>query len=256
MTQIDELHGRISRALDQIAQRVEGYAPPESAGEDPEAAARLAELEAAMSAAQEDAKAAQIEANVAREAAAAEAEKTRQLEDEVAQLTDQLAAAKEAAEMAVSAVPEPEPEAEPVAEVEEPAAPAVDSGELDALREELEDEKMANAQLQERLRVLTARQEEAPVVADTGGDSDQRAAMEQLDTDLQRLRAANTQLEETIVALREANAQGVGDPHLINKAMLAELENLRRARATDMAETNAVLAAMEPLLADAAEESA
>ncbi|MBO9464844.1 hypothetical protein J7443_06370 [Tropicibacter sp. R15_0] len=162
--------------------------------------------------------------------------------------------------MAASAAPAPEPEpeveAEPVAEVEEPAAPAVDSGELDALREELEDEKMANAQLQERLRVLTARQEEAPVAADTGGDGDQRAAMEQLDTDLQRLRAANTQLEETIVALREANAQGVGDPHLINKAMLAELENLRRARATDMAETNAVLAAMEPLLADAAEESA
>ncbi len=135
----------------------------------------------------------------------------------------------------------------------------MDTAELDALREELEDEKMANAQLQERLNVLTAR--EATGGGQSEGDAElqaqlaaQRDSMTQLDTELQRLRAANTSLEETVTALREANAQGVGEPHLINKAMLAELENLRATQAADAAETNAILTAMEPLLADAAGE--
>ncbi len=270
MTQIDELHGRITRALERISQQVEGYTAP-VAEADPEAANKLAELEAALVAAQEDAKAAQIEANVSREAAAAEAEKLRVAQDETAVLTEQLAAAKDAAEMAQAAVSQLEAEKateEPVAPaVEEPAAApeeaAVDNAELEALREELEDEKIANAQLQERLKVLTARQSEASPEpsGDGGNDAElaqqiqaQRESMAQLDAELQRLRSSNAALEETVSALREANAQGVGEPHLINKAMLAELESLRATQAADAAETNAVLAAMEPLLADAAGE--
>ena len=49
-------------------------------------------------------------------------------------------------------------------------------------------------------------------------------------------------------ALIDANAEGVGEPHLINRAMLAELEGLRAARATDVAESSAILAALVPLI--------
>lgn len=264
MTQIDDLHGRITRALDQISQRVEGYEPPVAAAPsepeaDPETAAKLAETEAkladalaqleeagkSLDAAQADAKAAQIEANVAREAAATEAEKARFAQDEVENLKEQLAA-----------VPAP-------AEVEQPPAEP-DNGALEALREELDDEKIANAQLQDRLETLTARLNEASQAAQAAADAGEQTGEEQsgggqealadLDAKLQDLQKSNAALEETIVALREANAQGVGEPELINQAMKAELENLRAARAVETAETNAVLAAMEPLLADAANE--
>ena len=49
-------------------------------------------------------------------------------------------------------------------------------------------------------------------------------------------------------ALREANAAGVGEPHLINKAMLAELEGLRATRATDRAEVEAILADLDAVI--------
>lgn len=259
MTQIDDLHGRITRALDQISQRVEGYDVPVAVAPEPEvdaeAQAKLAEAEAKLAdmaaqlqdaartleTAQADAKTAQIEANVAREAAAAEAEKTRFAQDEVESLKEQLASF-------------PDPESAPAEDAM--PLPEVDTAELDALREELEDEKIANAQLQDRLETLTERLSDAAEAAqseveqpDAGKD-----AMAQLDADLQRLQTSNAVLEETIAALREANAQGVGEPELINQAMLAELESLRASRAAEAAETNTILAAMEPLLADAANE--
>lgn len=76
--------------------------------------------------------------------------------------------------------------------------------------------------------------------------------MRRLDTDVQRLRAANDQLRQSNAALRAANESGVGEPELINQAMQAELEGLRAARATDVAEIGAVLAKLEPLLAGSA----
>jgi len=61
-------------------------------------------------------------------------------------------------------------------------------------------------------------------------------------------------LTSTIDALRTANEAGVGEPHLINKAMMAELEALRASRATDVAEADAILGALTPLVAKAAKE--
>ncbi len=109
--------------------------------------------------------------------------------------------------------------------------PAPDnSAEIDELKQALEDEKLVSAQLEERIRALHEK-------------NDAR-----LDGELQRLRAANDQLREANAALRAANEKGVGEPHLINKAMLAELEGLRAARAADRAETDAILGALAPLL--------
>lgn len=155
-----------------------------------------------------------------------------------------------------------------------PAAPG--------LAEALEEEKLANSQLQERLRVLNqnhfdelarlqSRLADAPdaeelarlrgelAAAPDAGEvaqlraqlQAQSAAVSRLDTDLQRLRQANDKLRASNAALREANEAGVGEPHLINSAMLAELEGLRAAHAADAAEAAAVLAQLEPLLAHA-----
>lgn len=131
------------------------------------------------------------------------------------------------------------------------------------LLQALEDEKLANAQLQERLRALHAKHEQdlAALRAELDNSTElqtlraelaaQTDAFGRLDMDVQRLRFANDQLRESNAALRAANESGVGEPQLINKAMLAELEGLRAARATDAAEVGAVLARLEPLLANA-----
>lgn len=72
--------------------------------------------------------------------------------------------------------------------------------------------------------------------------------METLDLELQRLRRANAQLREACAALQAANAEGVGEPHLINKAMIAELEALRAMRSVERAEADQIIAALTPLL--------
>ena len=48
--------------------------------------------------------------------------------------------------------------------------------------------------------------------------------------------------------MRAANEEGVGEPHLINKSMMAELESMRAARQVDIAETEAIKLALVPLL--------
>jgi chromosome segregation ATPase len=111
----------------------------------------------------------------------------------------------------------------------------------------LEDERTANAQLTERVRALKTKSDtEAAGLRARVEEADARMA--QLDVEVQRMRHANAELTEACAALRDANAKGVADPHLINKAMLAELEGLRAARAADVAESSAILAALTPLL--------
>ncbi len=126
--------------------------------------------------------------------------------------------------------------------------------ELEGLRQQLEDEKLANAQLEERVKTLSARMREAEDAAraareaqDTGAagvgtaQKEHAETIQRLGAELQSLREANRQLRENNTALREANAEGVAEPHLINKAMMAELDSLRAARAADRAEMDALL---------------
>ena len=77
--------------------------------------------------------------------------------------------------------------------------------------------------------------------------------MEQLDLGLQRLRRANTELSDACAALLDANAEGVGDAHLINKAMRSELEALRAARAAEVSQADTLMAKLTPLLEAAAQ---
>lgn len=138
-----------------------------------------------------------------------------------------------------------------------PEAVAQDSGpdtdsdkltaELDALRAELAEERLANAQLEERVRTLKKRQDlqAANLVTEQAATREKLSA---LDLELSRLRKANDQLQSSNAALRAANEEGVGEPHLINKSMMAELESMRAARQVDIAETEAIKLALVPLL--------
>ncbi|SHH14451.1 hypothetical protein [Marivita hallyeonensis] len=130
--------------------------------------------------------------------------------------------------------------------------PQGDPEEVARLKEALEDEKLANAQLEERVRKLheSHRDELEAARASAAPGVDVSA----LDLEMQRLRQSNEMLRATNEELRSALAENVGEPHLINKAMLAELEGLRAARAVESAETQAVLASLEPLLEAAADK--
>lgn len=134
------------------------------------------------------------------------------------------------------------------------------SDEIEGLNDALEEERLANAQLKERIKTLNEKHVEEmeamqAKLVDNGEVERLRAeldgqanAMTRLDADIQRLRQANEQLRASNAALREANEAGVGEPHLINKAMLAELEGLRASREADAAEVSAILSRLEPML--------
>ncbi len=119
-----------------------------------------------------------------------------------------------------------------------------------ALEQALEDEKLANAQLSERVRVLKQRQDDELAEVKAAAAS-ATTRMADLDLEIQRVRKTNDGLMASVQALREANEAGVAEPHLINKAMMAELEALRASRSADVAETTAIIEALEPLIADA-----
>ena len=127
-------------------------------------------------------------------------------------------------------------------------ASAGDGAELAAVQQALDEEKLANAQLEERLKSLSEKQKERSD-AEEVARAEQAQAMRKLDSELQSLRKANQQLRDNNQALREANEAGVSEPHLINKAMMAELDGLRAARAADKAEADVVLADLSRLIA-------
>jgi hypothetical protein len=130
-------------------------------------------------------------------------------------------------------------------------APASGAGAVPAdalLRVQLEEEKSLTAQLQARLRAAKDREAK--------GDLQEKVdrLTQELDVqglELQRMRRVNASLREQLEALRTAAASGATEPGLINKAMLAELEALRAARLTEMAEMDEILAALEPHLTEA-----
>jgi monomeric isocitrate dehydrogenase len=69
--------------------------------------------------------------------------------------------------------------------------------------------------------------------------------------ELQRMRRVNAALREQLESLRTAQATGVTEAGLINKAMLTELDALRAMRLTEVAEMDEILAALEPHLTEA-----
>ncbi len=131
-------------------------------------------------------------------------------------------------------------------------APVAEEGELARLREELEAERAANAQLAERLRAVKAREG----AAEAGLEERVAQLTRQLDVqglEIHRMRKSTIQLRDALRSLREQQ-EGMVEPHLINKAMLAELEALRAQRSSEAAELAEILGELAPLLEPAQTE--
>jgi hypothetical protein len=154
---------------------------------------------------------------------------------------------------APAAVPAAEPPAPAAAPARRGAAAATDAAlaaEVARLREALEVEKSANAQLTERLKAIRER--------DSQGRNQTGTRIEvmtrQLDVqglELARMRKTTAQLRDALRAMTEAASAGTPEPHLINKSMLAELEALRAQRQSEVAEMDEVLSALAPLVQEA-----
>lgn len=128
------------------------------------------------------------------------------------------------------------------------AAPA--SEDVAVLRALLEEERTANAQLQERLRAV----KDKDLVVQSQLQEKVEKMTRQLDVqglELQRMRKTAISLREQLRVLREAQAAGLAEPHLVNKAMLAELDALRATRLTEMAELDEIAAALDEHLTEA-----
>lgn len=127
------------------------------------------------------------------------------------------------------------------------AAGGADDAEITALRDSLESEKLANAQLEERVSAIKQKQE-TTIKEMEGKIKTLTTDLTKHEADAKKLLNVNAQLRESNDALREANENKVGDAHLINKAMQTELESLRTTRKADMAELETIMAELKPLI--------
>jgi len=114
---------------------------------------------------------------------------------------------------------------------------------------ELNAERDANAQLEERLKALRERTSANTVQLEQKVERLQ-AQLAASEAQTAKLRGLNDRLHHAVEHLRRQNESMVGDPHLVNKAMMAELEALRSARAGDVAEMDAILSEMKPLVGE------
>jgi len=111
----------------------------------------------------------------------------------------------------------------------------------------LEEEKAVTAQLEARLQAVRekhlGREKLAAEQLETASK-----ALEEARSNMQTLRATNERLRASNEELREKNQENGADPHLINKSMMEELSALKAARKVDLAEMDAILLEMKPLL--------
>lgn len=122
--------------------------------------------------------------------------------------------------------------------------------EVATLKTALAAEKATVAQLTERAKSV---KEPAPA-PQVQLDAKVEKMTQQLDVqglELQRMRKSSVQLRENLRVLQEAATKNMVDPQLINRAMMAELENLRATRHTETAEMDEILAELKPLIAEA-----
>lgn len=127
---------------------------------------------------------------------------------------------------------------------------AGEGGDTEALKSELEAERVANQQLEERVRAIKETQDET-VKQLEATVADLKKALAARDAEMQQLRSVNEELRTSNGALRAANAEGVGDAELVNSAMVTEIESLRASRAAERAEIDEILATLEPVLKEA-----
>lgn len=122
--------------------------------------------------------------------------------------------------------------------------------EIAQLKADLAAEKTLVAQLNARLKAAPSREP----MSQSQAEAKVEKMTQQLDIqglELQRMRKSTVQLREHLRIMHEAAADNMAEPHLINKAMLAELESLRATRHTETAEMDEILAELKPLIEEA-----
>ncbi|MEM9854127.1 MAG: hypothetical protein AAF841_06695 [Pseudomonadota bacterium] len=150
-----------------------------------------------------------------------------------------LAAWPDQAEPVELASPADQPAPAPAAEIE--------AGKLAALKEQLEEERTANAQLQQRVRQIRRKQDDR--VAKLEGElKAMQDRYEEVAREAVKLRRAEGGLRQALSDLQAGAAENAVDAHLINRAMMAELEALRAERTAEAREVAEVIAAIEPLV--------
>ncbi|NDW52715.1 hypothetical protein [Aliiroseovarius sp. PrR006] len=131
--------------------------------------------------------------------------------------------------------------------------PSANTDEVDALTRQLDDERTANAQLNERLSTLKDQMSEKLVVVENAL-SQLQAQLAQAEASADALRQSNQELRSSNDALRAAASTGVVEPALINDAMGAELTALRATQQADRAELDAVLSELTSMATPVSEE--
>ncbi|PIE07382.1 MAG: hypothetical protein CSA74_08360 [Rhodobacterales bacterium] len=132
-----------------------------------------------------------------------------------------------------------------------PAAAAQDPEAIARLEQALDEERTANAQLEERLNTIRKQQDGTLEVL--AGEVDRlRALLASEEEAVARLTQVNADLRTNNAALREAVANGLAEPHLVDASMMAELEALRAVQRADRIELDAVLGELGAMVADAA----
>lgn len=162
-------------------------------------------------------------------------EDTGQDMDDFAELESRITAALDRIGQGLEALARPAP------------PPEMDTTEIDRLNAALEDERTANAQLEERVRAIREKQDRTVEVLSDEVDR-LRGLLAGEESGLARLRKVNAELRSNNDALRNAIAEQVAEPHLVNKSMMAELEALRATQAADRAELDAILGEIRPLV--------
>ena len=129
-----------------------------------------------------------------------------------------------------------------------PAEP--DGPSREELTRALEEERVANAQLEERVRSLRGRQEAriAELEAEVAAERDRAV---RLDGELHDLRQSSADLIDIAEQLREALTEDLADPSLVDRAVLAELEAVKAERDADRAEMAEIAAALRPIVEEA-----
>lgn len=128
--------------------------------------------------------------------------------------------------------------------------PTADPAELTELREALEAEQIANAQLEERVKSVRLGMD-AKITELESELNAAKASAHEAKSQLQQLRKTNQHLQASLGTLREAAANSTLEPHLINQAMTSELDGLRAVRDADRAEMDEIMASLKPMLQEA-----
>ena len=133
---------------------------------------------------------------------------------------------------------------------------APDDGRIAALTADLGAERALTASLRQRLAEIEA----APPAPSADLTPDVSALYARIDRmtaqldvqglELQRMRKTVVQLRENLRSLRDAQIANLVDPDQINRAMLAELEAMRVARLSEVAEMDEILSELTPLITE------